>query len=445
MATIQTGSGEGLSYTFKRVYGNKVTNLFARQQTTWNMFNKSNRKASIRPGGEGFYFSLRQADIESIGARAEGDYIPEPMRADGVQGYIKPALLYGSLRMSGLAIEAGKGNAQAFVNSLSDQTMSLYKSLVMDLNRQCHGDGHGKLGTVSTAATTQTDTTFTVAFDNDTGVRYLRKGMIVDTYASGGTVNSNACNLKIQSINHSTKVVTFESAGTDYRSYHPNATIRAYTNSDSQTIAASSQMVRQGARVDTSFATSETPREMVGMLGHFDNGSLLATYEGVTVANDPEFKAQMLTNSSVNREVSIDLMLLAMDAAAGRSGIRPNTIMMGLGQRRKYFGLLAPDIRFAPQKLQGGYESLTFAQDGAVNMVVDPVAQPNRMFFYPDGAIKKYTLTDLGWGGFDPNRMHWRADYDEATMYLRMYANLGCEQRNALVLLGDLTEPTTNW
>jgi len=118
-----------------------------------------------------------------------------------------------------------------------------------------------------------------------------------------------------------------------------------------------------------------------------------------------------------------------------------NIIRMGLGQRRKYFDLLSSDIRFAPTKLEGGYETLSFSQNAAVKILIDPMTQPNRLYFEPDGAIKKYELTPIGWGGFDANKMHWRSGYDEADLFLRTYTNLGVENRPALTVLDNLTEP----
>jgi len=119
-------------------------------------------------------------------------------------------------------------------------------------------------------------------------------------------------------------------------------------------------------------------------------------------------------------------------------------IRMGLGQRRKYFALLSPDIRFQPAVLKGGYETLSFSQNAAVEIIVDPVTQPNRLYFEPRSAIKKYELKPIGWGGFDANKMHWREDYDQATMFLSTYTNLGVENRPGLTLLDDLVEPSNS-
>lgn len=437
MATIDTSA---IADQLKRVYGDKLTSLFARHQMTYNQFKQTQRTASVRPGGAGYYFGLRQADIQSVGARGEGQYLPEPDYGASVQGHISPKLIYGSLRLSGLAIEAGKGNLQAFVDTQAEATMSTYQALITDLNRQCWGDGFGKLAELSTAGSTLTGAVWTLTCNNDLGTRYLRKGMIVDIYSSGGSPNPKACSQKISSIDPVNRTVTFNAAATTWRTYHPNSTIRAYGVSNAYTVADASQIVRQGAR-DTSFVTSDTPYEMVGLLGQYDDGTLLASHEGITVTSYPQFKANIMGNSSVNRELNIDLMLAAMDMTAAQAGMSPNLIRMGMGQRRKYFGLLAPDVRFAPASYKGGYEELAFAQNGAVKMIVDPVTQPNRMFFEVDGAIKRYELKGLDWGGFDPNKMHWRERYDEANMYLSIYTNLGVENRVALTLLKDLIEP----
>lgn len=433
-----------LAYQFKRTYGDKITDLFARHSMTYNQFDKSSRKASVKPGGAGFYFSLRQGDVEGVGARVENAILPEPIEGAGVQGVITPRLIYAQIRMSGLALEAGKGDLAAFVDAQGDATMNAYKSLVSDLNRQCHSDGWGLLGTLSAAATPSTSATWTATFNNDRGVRYMKKGMICDFYNST-TLDASASAVRISSINPVTKVVTFEAAANAYRAFHPITAAQsttAYVNAASA-ISSGSFLVRYGARLATHVTTGNSI-ELMGLDAMYDDGTNSASFEGITVASYPEFKANILSNSSVNRELSIDLMLAAMDMTAARSSSQVGLIRMGLGQRRKYFNLLAPDIRFAPGELKGGYETLKFSQNAAVEIMVDPVTQPNKIYFEPKGAIKKYELTPIGWGGFDTNKMHWRENYDQASMYLRTYTNLGVEERQALTVLSDLTEPSNS-
>lgn len=435
-----TGTAEIL-YQFKQVYGEVITNLFANHVMTYNEFDKSDRRATRKPGGAGYYFPVRQGDVQGVGGRGQGQYLPEPLPGDGTQGVISPKQIYAQVRIEGIALEAGYGGEASFVDALTDLTKDAYSSLIADLNRQCHGDGYGLLGTLSaTSDTLSTTTTWTGTFNNDRGTRYMKKGMICDFY-NGTAIDQSASSIRILSINPVTKVVTFEAGADLYRAKHPLTAAQSYGNS-AATVASGSFLVRYGARAAT-HATTNTTYELSGLNACYDDGTLLATFEGITIASDPEFKANILGNSGVNRELSVDLMLAAMDMSQARSGERVDIMRMGLGQRRKYFALLAPDIRFVPQELKGGYEKLTFSQDASVTITVDPVTQPNRIYFEPKGAIKKYELTPIGWGGFDDNKMHWRQDYDQAGMYLRTYTQLGVENRPSLTLLDDLVEPAS--
>ncbi|MCK5615377.1 hypothetical protein KAR91_76645, partial [Candidatus Pacearchaeota archaeon] len=131
-----------------------------------------------------------------------------------------------------------------------------------------------------------------------------------------------------------------------------------------------------------------------------------------------------------------------VDLTQTRSDSMATLIRMGQGQRRKYFALLSPDRRYAPATYKGGFEMLEFAAGGPnVKIMYDPQTRPNKLFIEPDSAIKKYELEPIGWGGFDPNKMHWRENYDQATMYLRTYTDLGVEERQSLTLIDDLVEP----
>ncbi len=439
MAVVDTTA---VAYQLKRVYGQRITDLFKRHTMTYNMFQKSSRKASVKPGGTGYFFSTRQGDIESVGARPQGGLLPEPLAGDGVQGTITPKLIYGVLRLSGLAIEAGKGDVMSFVNVQGDAISNVYKALINDLNRQCWGDGYGHLGTLSGAASATTTGTWAATFANDTGTRYIKKGMIVD-FSESGTLDQSSVASRVFSINPNTQVATMEALATTYQAYHPLAAARTSYTIATGTIASGAEMFRYGARL-ASHATTNASYEMMGLNGIYDDGTLLTTFEGINTTNDEEWKANILSNSGVDRDVSIDLMLAGIDLTAARPDAEVSMIRMGLGQRRKYFSLLANDVRFAPGKFLGGYETLDFAQNARVKMVVDPHTRPNAMYMEPDGCIKKYELTPIGWGGLDGLKMHWRQDYDEATMFLRLYTNLGTEARHELTLISDLSEPANS-
>lgn len=424
--------------TLKYVYGQGIVNQFQDEPLTYHQFPKSDRK----PGGLGYQFSIRYARAQGTGARAESAKLPDPLVGKFDKGLIQPKYNYGSIRLTGPAIELGKGNEAAFVETMADQMDDIYQSVVMELQRQCHGDGFGLLATITASDNLSTSATWTSTCDNTVGLLYMKEGMLCDIYKSDGTAPVAttlpvAC--RVSSIDRVNKIITWEANDATYVTNHPNATIAAYTPT-AAAIAAASLIIKMGTR-DTTWAVTDTPIDMIGLRGLFDDGSLLTTFEDISTSTYPKWKANKLGNSSVNRELSLDLMLQACDLVRYDAGPRKIQMRMGLGQRRKYAALLMPDVRFAPGELRGGFEVLTFsAGDGAVEMIIDPDTYPGNIFVHPEGAIKKYELTPLGWGN-PGEKMTQRAGYDEYDMFLRIYTNLGTEQRNALTYITDLVEP----
>ena len=427
-----------LTEILKNVYDTGLKNQFADEKTTYNLFPKSDRQ----PRGLGYIFGLRYARVQSTGGRAESTKLPDPMTGKKDQGKINPRYLYGTLRLTGPSMEAAKGDMASFVNGLADEMDDLYQSMVVDLNRQSNSDGFGKVGVVSASFAPSTSTYFNVTFDNDLGIQMMQEGMLIDFYDStGAAVDASCCGQRIRTITPSTKVVQFEASAQTWLTNHPDSTIAGSTNSTAP-VPTASIAVKMGAR-EAAHATTDAPTDITGLDGIFDNGTLLTSFENITVSANPKWAANRMTNSSVNRELEVDLMLNALDLTRVRSGMTANTIHCGIGQRRKYANLLLPDVRYAPTQLKGGYEVLTFSGgDGSVKIIVDSMAQPNKMRFYPDGVIEKFEMTPLGWGNLDGSQMHRRSGYDEWDLFLRLYTNLGCEQRNCLTSLEDLVEPS---
>ena len=441
-----------ITNTLKYVYGSGITNQFADEKTTYNLFPTSERK----PRGLGYEFGIRYARAQGTGARAEGEKLPDPLVGKFDKGKIIPKYIYGSLRLTGPMIEAAKSDVAAFVDGLSDSVDDIYQSVIVDLNRMAYGDGMGKLGTVavSEAKGCDTDAAWTVTFKSKTGVHYFQPGGMVDFYNTAGTKPAAAAAsyygkngplaARVSAIYPATNKVKFEEQelASPYHANHPlytavrtDAEIPLATN-----VIAIKMAARELTQATTEF-TSAKAREMMGLLGIIDDSTYLLTFENINNDTYPQWRANVLGNSGVTRELSIDLMLQALDVTRVVSGKTPNRMIMGLGQRRKYANLLMGDVRFQPTVLKGGYETLTFAGgDGTVGMVIDPMCQNEHIFLEPAGTIQRYEMTPLGWGNMD-QQWHQRSGYDEFDSFLRLYTNLGTEQRNCLTLIKDLTEP----
>jgi len=426
-----------IAHNLKDVYGSTLINQFEDEKTLYNKV----PKGDLRLGGNGYVFATRLERSQSSGARDESQILPDPLAGKGVQGTIVPKHIYGTMKITGQAIDAARGGDTSFVNQLTDNMDDVYQSLLVDLNRQCWCDGYGLIGTLSAVSDTLTTstTTWTVTMDNTRGVMYAKPGMVVDFFESTAIDQSSVAS-RISSIDRSAKTMEMEYNDGSYKSQHPIVAAQSYSIA-AATVASGAFMVRSGAR-NATHSTSNTATEIIGMEGIFDDATLLATYENITVATYPKWSANILSNSSVDRELEVDLMLQACDLVQTESGKNINKMWMGLGQRRKYANIHLPDVRFAPTKLEGGYETLTFnAGDGSVEIMIDPVCQPGKIFCHPEGGIKKYEQTPLGWMDDDGSKMHRRFQYDEWLLALRVRTNLGTEQRNCLCLIKDLVEP----
>jgi hypothetical protein len=428
---------QAIQETLKNVYGAGLMAQFADERTTYNQFPKSQRK----PRGLGYFFGLRYARAQGVGARRESEPLPDPLAGKYDQGKIVPKYIYGVLRLTGPAIEAAKGDIAAFVDGLSDAVDDIYQSLINDMNRQGCGDGFGLLAQLSAAsdALTASGSTWTITCNNNLGVSRLVPGMVVDFY-DGTAIDQSSVASRVATVDYQNKTAEMEPNDGTYKTNHPIVAARSYTIA-TDAVPLGAYAVRIGAR-EASHATTNTPVEMTGLEGIYDDGTLLASFENIAVADFPQWKANAIGNSSVDRELTLNLMLQALDLTRTRSGKRVSIMRMGLGQRRKYANLLIPDVRFAPTELKGGYEMLTFAGgDGAVKMIIDPDLPPGKIFCEPDGVIQKYEMTALGWGNLD-QQIHQRQGFDEWDQFLRIYTNLGCEQRNCLTVIKDLVEPT---
>jgi len=411
-----------LTDILKQVYGPRIEQQQRREAMTYMELPISSRK----PGGLGYIFPVHIGSNQAIGAKLESEALPTPQRQRYDKVTITPKYVYGTIRVTGPAIAAAKANVMAFADSLASEISNAFIDVRTDLGRMTFGDGWGKLATLSAAATPSAVATWTFTCDNTTGVHYLREGMIVDFYESN-TLDADNDVSEITSIDPSTKIVTCAA----------NATA-------SGTVASAAEVVRTATREATHDTSSDTSREIMGFLGIIDDGTNVATFQDIdrTAAGKRLWKANYLANSSVDRELTLDLMQRAIDLARYSGGSTINDIRMGLGQRRKYVALLQPDIRYTPMQLEGGFERLTYAGgDARIRISVDPDCVPGKIFFQTKGTIKRYELKSLGWADLDGNILNRRSGYDEWNAFLCIYTNLGSTKCNANTQLLDLVEP----
>ncbi len=173
---------------------------------------------------------------------------------DGVQtpylSFVAPLKnLYGRFEISDKAIRCSSSDVNSFVNLLQDGMDSLLKASIFNLSRMLYGDGSGTLATL-----TNTESTITV--DKVGGIA---PGMYVDIYSKDNS-SLKVSNVKIKSVDYSTKVITLDTL---------------------ETIATSDVMYMHGSK----------DSEIIGLKGIVSNPTLY----GVTRSAQPNINATNIT------------------------------------------------------------------------------------------------------------------------------------------------------
>ncbi len=399
-ATLTTASA-----ILKEVYEPKIQNQMQNEAVALKRIERNSENIEHQVGGKYVTFPLHVRRNQGLGYRNELEALPTP----GQQGYSSARISlkygYGSVRLSGQALELADSNAQAFASVLDQEMTGLKDDLLKDQNRQVYGDGSGAIATVSAAGAASN--AFTVSWS-----QWAQLGMQVDIIDGTTLGNANptvkAANRQITAINVATNVITFDGA--------------------TATPAVGDIFVRTG----------NVNREWAGF------GSVIkdsGTFQNVDPTIEPSWKAVVDSNGGTNRALSEGLMLLMADKIRVNGG-KVTAMFSNLGVRRSYFNLLSQQRRFTnTTDFEGGFKGLAFTTDqGDIPFVVDVDAPPNRVYFVNEKEITLYREKD--WSFMDRDGSKWArvAGYDayDATMY--QYGNLGTHRRNTFGLLADVTE-----
>ena len=278
------------------------------------------------------YIPVLTGTNQGIGARAVQGALPTAQRRTYSRMYVPLTYQYGSIQIEGQAQVAADGGKNALVDIVDEEVKGLIKDLKKDLGRQYVGDGTGALCQISAID----NVTVTVLDDEDSpGTSHLEPGMVIDSYTAktGGAQGINS--------------VTIASV-------------------DSRTQFTTSTTAAAGSANDYVFREDSRGYEIVGLLGHIDDGNVLATWQGITRSATPWAKANVLENSNTTRSLTEALLIEAIDKATTNEG-KPSIAYGSYATRSQWYNLYRPDVRFQAEtkKLKGGFTGLSFVGVGS--------------------------------------------------------------------------------
>lgn len=364
-------------------------------------------KAAERPalGGKGFIISVNDYGNEAAKAINENEGFGTINQEHYANPSVIAKVMIAPFEFSGLAKAISEGDDMAFAQIAAQEMKRSRDRLRATENRMLYGYGKGTLATAAADISGQT-----VIVDS---VQYLRLNMVVDVCATGAATE-HASSVTISAINPTTKVVTFV------------GTVSSVVNTD--------ELVLENCRA----SAASDGKEAMGLRGIIDDGTDLATFQGITVSSALYW--QSVRNTASSASLTEDLLQQLCDDVNIRSGQEIDTLVMHPKQRRKALELALPQKRFADGILGLGHSKIEF---NGMELFLDRDCQPTTVYGFPMKELLLFEIDAPKLGREDGSDIFLRTSgYDVFQAYWRHYANFGVRRRNALGKIVSLAEPS---
>jgi hypothetical protein len=300
------------------------------------LFDKIKRNSGVTVANNTIYIAARTGKHSGIYNVAEGNE-PYAGKAKYQQPYEDIKFIFGTLEITDQAIEAAaNGDVKAIASILQTEITALKDDLKMDLNRQMHGAGRGKLCLTNGTGAASTALIVDGNPNGGDGTEYLVEGMYLHLGSTG------AAAVQISSVDSATEVTLATAANWANDAY-----------------------VCKGTGTTLTGATGSAV-EIMGLAGIIDDGDNVATIHNITRSSYPWACAHVEDTAATLTEAQmIDLYLKTKRYGGSK------VVFMGSSMFSKYGQLLTSMKKTADLKevLSGGWKGLEF-MDG-VGVMLD--------------------------------------------------------------------------
>ena len=340
--------------TFDLSAADKALKIWFQDPITDQVVNKSDlldwfeQNANVQESAFGRYVEVSDiyGDPEGVGARAEGGYVPEAQdpKFQNAQIYLK--YLYGRVTMTKQVMQQMRRTRAAFISWADAELRRLEKAVRNDVDRMLFGFGAGHIARVDDASpdlTCTVDSAYGVAGITN-AAQLFRVGGSYRFFAGAGATTPHVTadpNSIVTDVNRTTQLVTFDAAPSD--------------------IAQNDYIIR-GDAADHSGQVSSVDKEIMGLLGHVDDGSILASYFGVTRSAYSPYRAQIIDGSAApySGNLAETLLMEANDDAIQYGNGEPDAAITTRGVLRNFFSQLRSDRSLNdPRSMTGGVRDLS--------------------------------------------------------------------------------------
>lgn len=290
---------------------------------------------ALKPGtkeweGDEIKFPFHSERSNNVAFIKGGESLPAALAQQFARVTIPLRQMWGHVRVTYDAKKASRTKKGSFVKAIAVELKTMAKEIVDMSERSVWGDGTGKIGEVksSTGTTTVTVTTMRLTDSQGTGIngnadnRYIRKGMRLDFYTSGGV--ARMVGAKVASVNLSNGTFTV-TGGTG-----------------------SNPALTDGIYIARPDGTSPIGMEAMGIPGIIDDGTNVANLHGVDRSLYPLFTSAVIHAGTFGSPgaISEDQLQRAMDAVDEACGGEVEILMAHHSTRRAFLSLLVTNRRY---------------------------------------------------------------------------------------------------
>jgi hypothetical protein len=388
----------------KEVYQGSLNEQLNNDTLSYNRITSSSNGTGTLPyGGKYVVFPIETSRNSGIGARNEGEVLPNAGKQGTARAQLGLKYQYGAIELNGQTFELATKDYQSFADAMEMEVSGIKEDLTKDRNRQYFGNGNGRIATVVSVAGQ------VITVDN---VQHVQDDELLDIQ-TGATATVRQPNIRVTTADTVANTVTVTGTLTG--------------------VAAGDILVRQG-----SFG-----REWTGLAAIVDDTS---TLYGINPATQRVWKAEKNTQGGTSTALS-EATFMRMADRLRRNGTKATVILTTLGVQRAYWQLLTQQRRFTDTKtFAGGYTGLEFnaGSSGSLPMIADIDAPASTAYFVNEKAINLYRPHEFKFMDRDGSMWKQKVDasgrYDAYVASLYEYSELGTTRRNSHGVVTNITE-----
>lgn len=393
---------------FKRRYDTD-SEAFVKQQNLKTFVFPKLKKSSIKPSAQGIFMPVVMSGNESGGAQNEREGFRQIQAMNPVQPQITAKNNFWPCTITEVAVELSKGgNEVAFAEGIDAQQNDDLKRMFSDINRQACGVGMGVMATVSVAALAGA-TTVTVS-----NTLPFRRNMVIDFWtdlpANAGTKQATAT---VTAVNYL--------AGTISVSALP------------ANVSLSDIIVKQNILDNP----PTDGKELTGLRKMADTTNFGPSYEGVTVASNPEWQGIVTDAGSV--PISHDFLQKNKNRLAAIGDSTPNFLISNYGQARNFANTELPKTRYEPAQIKAGYTVLKW---GELEWLVDKDWATGEVGMYDLDQVFRFETEPPHLSKLTGSTTYQITGFPMVGWHYTYIGNIGTWKRNSSGRIINLTEPT---